>query len=105
MANKKTKQIRKKLKSNQTKKSQFTARKVMRQNHYQEQNGKCFYCKKALNRREATLDHVIPVSKGGMDTKENTVMCCKTCNILKSNQSNFKLSWFQKILLRLFNKS
>jgi 5-methylcytosine-specific restriction endonuclease McrA len=32
-----------------------------------------------------TLDHVMPVSKGGTHTKDNLQVICWTCNALKSN--------------------
>jgi len=40
----------------------------------------CFYCGKALSRRRATKDHVIPRSKGGNDSKQNVVSACHACN-------------------------
>jgi 5-methylcytosine-specific restriction endonuclease McrA len=42
--------------------------------------GFCFYCKQS---RPLTLDHVIPLSKGGSHTKENIVMACGPCNFSK----------------------
>ncbi len=26
------------------------------------------------------MDHVVPLSRGGLTTKSNLVPCCKTCN-------------------------
>lgn len=40
----------------------------------------CQYCGTELHTREATLDHIIPRSRGGRTTWENLVCCCKTCN-------------------------
>lgn len=40
----------------------------------------CFYCKVKLFRKEATVDHVIPKSKGGLNKPENYVIACKKCN-------------------------
>ena len=37
----------------------------------------CAYCG---SDEDITIDHVIPRSKGGMDTIENMVSCCETCN-------------------------
>jgi len=55
----------------------------------------CQYCSKRCKNSEATIDHIIPDSKGGADSWENTVTCCKTCNIMKNNmtlaQSGLKL--------------
>jgi 5-methylcytosine-specific restriction endonuclease McrA len=40
----------------------------------------CFYCGKALSRRRATKDHVIPRSKGGSNAQKNIVDACRKCN-------------------------
>jgi len=40
----------------------------------------CFYCGKALSRRRATKDHVIPLSKGGGNSQKNIVDACRKCN-------------------------
>lgn len=44
----------------------------------------CFYCEKAFTlRRRPTLDHVIPLSKGGTNQMWNLVACCRSCNSSK----------------------
>lgn len=40
----------------------------------------CQYCSKILSYREATIDHVVPRSKGGKNHWTNCVTSCKTCN-------------------------
>ena len=40
----------------------------------------CFYCGKACETKELTLDHVIPKSRGGDSSSYNLVSCCKPCN-------------------------
>lgn len=40
----------------------------------------CAYCGKMLPEDEATLEHVIPISKGGPDIPANIVIACKACN-------------------------
>jgi len=40
-------------------------------------NHKCAYCG---SNKEITIDHVIPQSKGGIDTSLNCVACCHSCN-------------------------
>jgi hypothetical protein len=44
------------------------------------QGGKCFYCDAVLDIQEATVDHVIPQSKGGTNDIDNLVVCCKYAN-------------------------
>ena len=43
---------------------------------------KCFYCGK---KRKLTMDHYIPLSKGGLHIMENIVPACVSCNCRKSN--------------------
>lgn len=54
-------------------------------------NAKCFYCKKKLNKRSATLDHMKPQSKNGTNKKTNLVPACLKCNSLKGNSRFFCL--------------
>lgn len=42
--------------------------------------GVCHYCKKKVNPEELTMDHILPVVRGGKSTKGNCVPCCKPCN-------------------------
>ena len=51
----------------------------------------CQYCgDNQLNKRTATLDHLIPVSKGGKSVWENSVCACAPCNSNKGNKSGYK---------------
>lgn len=47
------------------------------------QKAACYYCQKALGRDEVTMDHVVPLSRGGRSTPGNVVMSCKDCNTRK----------------------
>ena len=49
----------------------------------------CQYCYIELPRKELTLDHVIPISRGGKTSWENIVASCKTCNISKGNKIHY----------------
>lgn len=40
----------------------------------------CYYCQIPLDRDSVTMDHIVPVSRGGKSTKGNVVPCCKECN-------------------------
>ena len=44
------------------------------------QKGVCHYCHRHVGRENLTMDHVIPVSRGGTSTRGNCVPCCKECN-------------------------
>jgi 5-methylcytosine-specific restriction endonuclease McrA len=45
--------------------------------------GLCHYCGRSALPRELTMDHIVPVSRGGKTTKGNVVACCKECNTAK----------------------
>lgn len=47
--------------------------------------GVCHYCGRLVPPRELTMDHVVPLVRGGRTTKSNVVPCCKACNDLKGN--------------------
>lgn len=49
--------------------------------------GLCYYCKQRFPAKTLTMDHIIPVSRGGKSTKNNIVACCKECN----NQKKYLL--------------
>jgi len=45
--------------------------------------GLCHYCEKRFSREELTMDHVIPIVRGGKSIKSNVVVSCKPCNSKK----------------------
>ncbi len=47
--------------------------------------GICHYCGMKVAPKELTLDHLVPVSRGGKSTKTNCVAACKSCNNKKKN--------------------
>lgn len=53
--------------------------------------GLCYYCEKKVLFKEITMDHLVPLSRGGRSTKDNLVPCCKKCNNLK--KSMLPLEW------------
>lgn len=48
------------------------------------QGGRCAYCKRRLEEREATADHRIPRRHGGTDDPSNIAAACLSCNSRKS---------------------
>ncbi len=50
---------------------------------YDRENGRCWLCRKAVDRRQMTLDHVIPISKGGDHAPHNLRIAHPRCNSLK----------------------
>lgn len=61
------------------KKVAWTRKNVMVRDHFT-----CLYCG---SKNQLTIDHILPKSRGGKDTWENTVTSCKPCN----NRKNDKL--------------
>jgi 5-methylcytosine-specific restriction endonuclease McrA len=47
--------------------------------------GTCWYCGQKVGYHNLTMDHVIPLARGGRSTKDNLVPCCKECNTKKKN--------------------
>ncbi|VGO21583.1 HNH endonuclease [Pontiella sulfatireligans] len=42
--------------------------------------GLCHYCGGTFPASELTMDHILPVVRGGKSVKSNCVPCCKECN-------------------------
>jgi len=45
--------------------------------------GICYYCGKKIPAKELTMDHIVPLARGGTSSKGNLAACCKECNNLK----------------------
>lgn len=60
---------------------------ITRKTLYDQYHGKCCYCGIGLSFSEFTIEHVIPRSKGGLDTWDNISPCCFSCNNIKSDKS------------------
>jgi len=52
----------------------------------QRAKGVCYYCGRRFAARELTMDHIVPLARGGKTTKGNVVPCCKECNTRKKMQ-------------------
>ena len=50
----------------------------------QVQPGICHYCGRNVGRANLTMDHVVPLARGGRSTKGNIVPACKECNSRKT---------------------
>ena len=78
---------------------------------YKRDKNTCQYCG---SKSKLTLDHVIPKSKGGLDTWDNLVVACSSCNVKKGDKllehTNMKLKTkprapWNKIAFELMNCS
>jgi 5-methylcytosine-specific restriction endonuclease McrA len=75
-------------------------RRVWRRAHYRAQNGRCFFCEVQMidgglrfsaawadQGRHCTLDHLHPLSLGGLDQFDNTAAVCRRCNEAKKDMT------------------
>ena len=60
---------------------------------------KCARCGKKLTLKTLTMDHVVPISKGGENTLDNLVALCQPCNSRKAN----KFCWPKGYYMALMN--
>lgn len=58
------------------------ARELRKTPYFREQfrKGICHYCREKFPEDELTLDHIVPVVRGGRSTRGNLVVCCRKCN-------------------------
>jgi len=42
--------------------------------------GLCHYCGQKFKFQELTMDHIVPLARGGTTTPGNTVPACRECN-------------------------
>lgn len=70
--------------------------KFNRQNVFVRDHYTCQYCAKKLSEKKLTVDHVVPLSKGGTHEWTNVVAACESCNNKKGakslEQANLKLT-------------
>ncbi len=61
------------------------ARKLRKTQWWQRRKdrGICYYCGKKVNPKELTMDHVVPLIRGGKSSKGNIVAVCQQCNAKK----------------------
>lgn len=61
----------------------------------------CEYCGVELRRgHNRTVDHLVPRSKGGSNAKENRVLACSFCNLLKGDRMFADLASARRWMLK-----
>ncbi|MCK5162215.1 MAG: HNH endonuclease [Desulfobacula sp.] len=67
------------------KKERDKARKLRKSQWWKRKRslGICHYCNNNFLPKELTMDHIIPLARGGKTQKFNLVPCCKECNTKK----------------------
>ena len=56
-----------------------------KKNIFLRDKGFCAYCGKSISLHNATIDHIIPISRGGKNDWKNCVLACKHCNNRKAD--------------------
>lgn len=51
--------------------------------HNKLQKKTCYYCEKIFCIENLTMDHLVPLIRGGRSIKNNLVVACKKCNSSK----------------------
>ncbi len=64
--------------------------------------GVCYYCGRSAPSKELTMDHIVPISRGGKSTKNNVVTACKGCNNKKKQL--LPMEWKEYLKDMLFNE-
>jgi len=52
--------------------------------------GVCHYCGKQVGAQALTMDHLVPIVRGGRSAKGNLVPACKACNSAKRHRLAFE---------------
>lgn len=47
---------------------------------------KCYWCGKTVPKRQRTVDHIVPVCRGGSDDATNLCCACRHCNTIKGQK-------------------
>ena len=65
-----------------TKREKRKAQELRRSQWWKNQKGKntCYYCKGQFKSKELTMDHIVPIIRGGFTKKSNVITACKQCN-------------------------
>lgn len=61
--------------------------RLSRQNIFLRDENRCQYCYQVFAKKHLTVDHVLPLSKGGKNTWENLVTACGKCNNRKADRT------------------
>lgn len=65
----------------------FRRVRLSRENIFLRDSYQCQYCAETFAYKDLTLDHVMPVSRGGPKSWQNLVTACHKCNHKKGNRT------------------
>jgi len=73
------------LEDNDIKKEKQKARELRNSQWWKRRcdKGVCGYCNQPIAPGDLTMDHIVPIARGGKSVKGNVIPCCKECNTRK----------------------
>lgn len=76
------------------KKEKAKARELRQSQWWKQELGKglCYHCGQKFKNSELTMDHLIPIARGGKSNKNNCVPCCKDCNSKKGSKTRAEMA-------------
>ena len=54
--------------------------------------GLCYHCGERFKPADLTMDHLIPIARGGKSSKNNCVPSCKACNTKKGHKTRAEMA-------------
>lgn len=54
--------------------------------------GTCYHCEQKFKPQDLTMDHLIPIARGGKSDKKNCVPSCKDCNTKKGHKTRAEIA-------------
>lgn len=77
------------------KKEKAKARELRQSQWWRQEIGKgiCYHCQERFKPDELTMDHLLPIARGGKSTKKNCVPSCKACNTKKGHQLSVEIAF------------
>lgn len=61
-----------------------------------QQKGRCVYCRRLLAKSGEHIDHIIAVSRGGSNGRNNIQLLCPTCNMSKGAKDPIAFAQYMK---------
>lgn len=62
---------------------------------------KCYYCNEVVKKEDCHVEHIIPLSRGGLHVDSNLCIACATCNLRKSTKLPSQITFMPQPLLNL----
>ncbi len=71
------------------KREKAKARELRKTQWWKNQTGRgiCHYCEQKISPAQLTMDHLLPIVRGGKSDRRNCVAACKACNTKKGHKT------------------